>query len=181
MAERTFVIIKPDSITRGMAGRIISLFEEKGLKIVAMKMVKIKKRQFEQLYSHLIGRSFMEEYRKFMRRTPVILLVLEGLNAVEVVRKLCGITNSREAEPSTIRGRYGMSGRMNLIHAADSLENAKKEMDIFFKKKEIYDYKSPLTQVIYSSEEQAELGAEKKERIVGRPRKLPGKEDEPRD
>jgi len=179
MAEMTFVIIKPDSIARGLSGELITRFEKKGLKLVGVKMVKLKRKQFEELYSHLAGRPFLDEYFKFMKRTPVIMLVLEGMNAVEIVRRMCGVTNGREAEPSTIRGVYSMSGRMNLIHAADSPANAEREIGIFFKPKEIYDYKMPLTPIMYSIDELEALNAERKEGISGKPRKMPGKEDEP--
>jgi len=177
MAEKTFVIIKPDSMVRGLSGKIITRFENKGLKIVGLKMLKIKRKQLEELYSHLIGRPFLEEYFHYMRKTPVIMVVLEGMNAIDIVRKMCGVTNCRESDPSTIRGQYGMSGRMNVIHAADSVANAEREMNIFFKPKEIHRYKVPLTQVMYSIEEMQTMGIQKKV-LLGRPRKLPGKEDE---
>jgi len=176
IAERTFVIIKPDSVARGLVGKLISSFEDKGLKIIGMKMLKIKNKQLQELYTHLKGRPFIEEYFKFMKRTPVVCVVLEGISAVDVVRKMCGVTNCREADSSTIRGKYGMSGRMNIIHTSDSLESTEKEIGIFFKPKEILQYKIPLTQIIYSIEEMEALAAQKK--ISGPPRKMPGKEDE---
>ena len=179
MAERTFVIIKPDSIVRGLSGELIARFERKGLKIVGMKMIKLKRKQFEELYSHLMERPFIDDYFKFMKRTPIIMIILEGMNAVEILRRMCGVTNGREAEPSTIRGAYSMSGRMNLIHAADSPTNAEKEIGIFFKPREIYNYKMLLTPIMYSIEELEALNAERKGGISGKPRKMPGKEDEP--
>jgi len=176
IAERTFVIIKPDSVARGLIGKIISRFEAKGLKIVGMKMLKIKNKQLEELYAHLKGRPFVPEYFKFMKRTPIICLIIEGMGVVDIVRKMCGVTNCREADTSSIRGRYGMSGRMNIIHTSDSQETAEKEIAIIFKPKEILQYKVPLTQIIYSSEELEELGVQKP--VSGTPRKIPGKENE---
>ena len=176
MAERTFVIIKPDAVVRGLMGEIISRFERKSLKIVGLKMAKMKRKQLEDLYSHILGKPFTEEYFAFMKKTPVILGVVEGLNVIEVVRKMCGVTNCREAEPSTIRGIYGVGNRMNLIHASDSAATAEGEIGMFFKNSELYDYKTPMMPLIYSDEEIAEMVSKKAP--AGRPRKIPGKEDE---
>jgi len=167
--ERTFILLKPDCVIRGLIGEILSKFEKKGLKVVGMKMVKLKRKQLEDFYSHHKEKPFFEKLIKFMKKTPVVTIILEGLNSVEVVRKMCGTTTGREAIPATVRGDYSMSTRMNIIHAADSVDMAKKEIDMFFKQREIYDYKKPQMSFIYCEEE---LEGEIKKRKFGKPRKI---------
>ena len=138
--ERTFVIIKPDAVRRGLVGEIISHFERKGLKIVAMKMIRMSKEQAETLYAPHKGKSFYEGLIKFMTSSPCIVMILEGLEAVEQTRKLIGSTDCKRAEPGTIRFKYGLSTRFNLIHASDSLESFERESKIFFSESELNNY-----------------------------------------
>jgi nucleoside-diphosphate kinase len=170
--DRTLVILKPDCICRGLAGEIISIFEKKGLKIVGMKMIKLNDAILDEFYAHHKGKKFFEDLKAFMSSTPVIAIVLEGKNVVNVVRKMCGVTIGREAEPGTIRGNYSMSLRNNIVHASDSEKNAEREIAFFFKDSEIYEYNTGLP--IYCEEE---LEEEEKKEIKGKPRKLPEKED----
>jgi len=170
--ERTVVMLKPDCITRGLSGEILSRFEKKGLKIVGMKMMKLKHSTLDVFYSHHKGKPFFERLIKFMRKTPVIVIVLEGINAVEVVRRLLGVTVGREAAAGTVRGDYSMSTQSNLVHASDSVERAKFEIELLFKPREIFEYKNALDQIIYAEEE-----LQLTKPVTPKPRKIPGKED----
>ncbi|MFH1285462.1 MAG: nucleoside-diphosphate kinase [Candidatus Micrarchaeota archaeon] len=150
--ERTFVILKPDAVARGLSDEIIARFERKGLCIVGKKKFKFTKEICEEHYAHHTSKPFFPKLVDFMCSSEVICLVLEGKDVVNVVRKLCGATNSREAEPGTIRGDYGMSVQKNLVHASDSLETAKKEISRFFKPAEIKSC-SNCCEHIYTEEE----------------------------
>jgi nucleoside-diphosphate kinase len=151
--ERTLVLIKPDAIQRDLAGDIITRFERKGLKLVGIKMISLDDELLDVHYSHLSGRDFFAEIKTFMRSTPVIACCWEGVDCVDTVRLLCGITKAREAEPGTIRGDLAMSVQANLVHASDSLETAQVEIERFFKPEELFDYEDVLQPFIYSSRE----------------------------
>jgi nucleoside-diphosphate kinase len=151
--ERTLILIKPDAIQRGLIGKIITRFEEKGLKPVGIKFLKLGDALLSEHYSHLADKPFFPGIRRFMQLTPVIAICLEGLDCVETVRSLCGITKSREAAPGTIRGDWAMSIQANLVHASDSIETAGKEVARFFHASELFDYDSALTATIYSEDE----------------------------
>jgi len=151
--EQTLAIIKPDALNRDLAGKIISRFEEKGLKIIAMKMEKLHPYKLKEHYAHLSGKKFYEGLIKFMSSIPSILLVIEGKEAVKVVRQMAGSTNGRDALPGTIRGDYSISTQSNLVHASDSLETAKKEIERFFKKSELHSYQKMNFDWIYAKDE----------------------------
>ena len=151
--ERTLVLIKPDAIERGLIGRIISRFEEKGLKLVGIKFMRLKDEILHEHYSHLVDKPFFGGTKAFMQKTPVIAICWEGLDSVETVRRLCGITKAREAAPGTIRGDWAMSVQANLVHASDSLETAEKEVSRFFDESELFDYDTALLRSIYSEDE----------------------------
>lgn len=151
--ERTLVLIKPDAIFRHLAGKIISRFEEKGLKIIGLKMIRLSDNLLNEHYSHLKDKPFFPRIKEFMRSAPVLAICIEGKDCVEVVRKMCGVTNSRIADPGTIRGDFGMSVQCNLVHASDSLENAKEEIKRFFKSEELFEYKLSNMNFIYSDDE----------------------------
>ncbi|MDI9646372.1 MAG: nucleoside-diphosphate kinase [Archaeoglobales archaeon] len=138
--ERTFVMLKPDAVQRGIVGEIISRFERKGFKIVAMKMLKISRELAEKHYAEHKGKPFFEGLLNYITSSPVIAMVIEGKNAVKVVRSIVGATNPAEAQPGTIRGDYGLDVGRNVIHASDSLESAKREIALFFSSEEIYEY-----------------------------------------
>jgi Nucleoside diphosphate kinase len=131
--QRTFVMIKPDGVRRGLIGDIISRFERRGMKIVAMKMVKIDRALAERLYEEHKGKSFFEELISYVTSGPVVAMVIEADEAVSVVRKMIGATDPKEALPGTIRGDYALSKAENVIHASDSPEKASREISIFFK------------------------------------------------
>jgi nucleoside-diphosphate kinase len=151
--RRTLVIFKPDSVNRALVGRIISRFEDKGLKIVGLKMEHLKVYTLKQHYSHLENKSFFQELLSYMTSIPCILMVLEGKDAVNVVRRIVGPTNGREALPGTIRGDFAMSSQSNMVHASENDEVAKYEIKRFFKDEELYDYDKMNFNWIYCSTE----------------------------
>lgn len=151
--ERTLVLIKPDAVQRDLIGEVIQIFERKGLKLVGMKMMTLSDELLNEHYSHLVGRDFFGEIKTFMRSTPVVACCWEGVDVVNTVRQLCGITKAREAAPGTIRGDYAMSVQANLVHASDSLETAQVEVPRFFKSEELFDYEDTLQPFVYSSHE----------------------------
>ena len=148
--ERTLVILKPDAVNRGLLGRLVSSFEQKGLKVAGMKMIGMTDALCNEHYSHLASKPFFPNLKKFMMSSPVVCMVLEGADCVEVARKLCGATNGRIADVGTIRGNFSMSTQCNLVHASDSKETAVKEITRFFTDTEIFEYKLALENNIYS-------------------------------
>ncbi len=151
--ERTLILIKPDAIARGLAGKILNRFEQKGLKLAGLKMIQLSDALLREHYSHLADKPFFPTITEFMSRLPVLALCLEGLEAVEVCRKMCGVTNSRKAEPGTIRGDFGMSMQANLVHASDSKESAASEVKRFFSDEELFDYEPALLAYVLASDE----------------------------
>lgn len=151
--ERTLVFFKPDAINRGIVGQILSRFENKGLKIVGMKLVQLSDAIIEEHYAHHKNKPFFADYKKFMARAPVLLMLLEGNNAVSIVRNMAGPTTGYEAPPGTIRGDFSISRGYNIIHASDSVETAEKEIARFFNSEEILPYERVDWEVIYSEDE----------------------------
>jgi nucleoside-diphosphate kinase len=138
--QRTLVLIKPDALQRELVGRVVSRFEEKGLKIVAMKLTHLDEATLSEHYGHLKEKPFFNDLLKFMMQTPVVAMVLEGIGVVDEVRKIVGSTNPREADAGTIRADLSMNVPSNMVHASDSLESSMKEIERFFKKEEIIAY-----------------------------------------
>jgi nucleoside-diphosphate kinase len=153
--ERSLVLLKPDAVQRGLLGTIISRLENKGLKLVGIKMMQLEDDILASHYSHLADKPFFPEIARFMKLTPVVAICVEGLDCVDTLRRVCGITLSREAAPGTIRGDLAMSIQANLIHASDSVETAAEEIERFFKKEELFDYQLALSEYIYSVSERA--------------------------
>ena len=151
--ERTFVIIKPCSLQRGLVGDIISRFEKKGLRIVALKMYRFTKEKCAEHYAHLVSKPFYPIIEQSMMAAPVILCCLEGIDAVEVVRTMTGSTNGRKALPGTLRGDFCMSHQENVVHASDSLESAEAELRRFFTDEDYFDYDTPLMPFLYAADE----------------------------
>ena len=135
--ERTLVFVKPDGVQRGLAGEIISRLERKGLKIVALKMLQMDRAMAERHYGVHRDKPFFSSLVDFIISGPIVAAVVEGRQAVEVVRRLMGDTDPLKAAPGTIRGDFGMEVQENLIHGSDSEENARKEISLFFSEKEI--------------------------------------------
>jgi nucleoside-diphosphate kinase len=134
------VLIKPDAIQRGLAGEIISRIERRGLKIVAMKMLQMDEALAQHHYAVHKGKAFFDGLVNFITSSPIIAIILQGKGAVEVVRQTMGETDPAKACPGTIRGDLGLDIEHNLIHGSDSLENAAKEISLFFPEEEISDY-----------------------------------------
>jgi nucleoside-diphosphate kinase len=130
--QRSLVLIKPDAVRRGLAGAIISRFESKGLTIVVMELRQITGELADQLYAEHIERPFYPPLRLFITSGPSVAMVVEGDEAIDVVRLVNGATDGRKAAPGTIRGDFALSNRENLVHGSDSLESAKREIAIFF-------------------------------------------------
>lgn len=151
--ERTLIILKPDCVQRGLCGAVLSRFESRSFSIAGMKMVKLGSELLREHYAHIAGKPFFPGIEKFMSSFPVVVAVIEGKEAVEAVRAMCGPTNARKAAPGTIRGDYSLSMQCNIIHASDSLETAKKEIARFFEPDELYGYKRELENLAYSPDE----------------------------
>jgi len=138
--QRTYVMIKPDGVKRGLIGEIIRRIENKGLRIVALKMLRLSREKAEELYSVHRGKPFFESLIEFVTSGPVVAMIVEGEEAVSVMRTLIGPTDGRKAPPGTIRGDFALSVQENIIHAADSIESAEREMWIVFSKDEVVSY-----------------------------------------
>lgn len=151
--ERTLILIKPNAIQRGLMGDIITRFERKALRIVGMKMMYFADDILNEHYAHLVERPFFPYLKASMQVAPLVACCLEGAEAVETVRLMVGVTNSRKALPGTIRGDFSMSGEQNVVHASDSVENALVEIKRFFKEEELFDYESAVTKFEYGGEE----------------------------
>jgi nucleoside-diphosphate kinase len=132
ITQRTLVFVKPDGVRRGLVGEIVSRFERKGLRIVAMAMRQIDPATADLHYAEHVEKDWYADLRAFITSGPVVTMVVEGEQAVEVARLLVGATYARKAAAGTIRGDLANSNRENLVHASDSLESAKRELDIFF-------------------------------------------------
>lgn len=153
--ERTLVLIKPDALQRGLIGKIVERFERKGLKLIGCKMMALSDAVLKEHYAHIADKPFFGGIARFMASTPVIALCWEGLDVVETVRKLCGITKAREAEAGSIRGDFAMSIQCNVVHASDSKETAKTEVARFFRKEELFPYDKSEYVHVYSDDERA--------------------------
>src|SRR3990167_10488585 len=151
--QKTLVILKPDSIHLGIVGEILDRFEQKGIKIVGAKMIKMTDLLLDKHYAQHKGKHFLPRLKKFMKSLPVVLVVLEGLDVVRVVRNMCGPTDGKNAPPGTIRGDYGMSISANIIHSSEDLKAAKREIGTFFNKNEIFSYSRPDIHFFYAEDE----------------------------
>jgi len=135
--EKTFVAIKPDAVQRGLTGEIIQRFEKKGFKIVGLKLVQLDRETAEKHYEEHIGKPFFENLVKFITSGPIVAMAVEGVNTVEVVRKMMGATNPKNAENGTIRADFAQTMERNIIHGSDSLQSAEREIKIHFKDSEL--------------------------------------------
>lgn len=151
--EKTLVIVKPDAVNRGLTGDVIKRFEQKGLKIVAMKMKYLEDKELEEHYAHHRDKPFFKDLVDFMKHAPSILMILEGNRAIDVVRILSGQTFGIEATPGTIRGDYSMSQSNNIVHASDSKETAEAEIKRFFTPSELFEWEKIDWTEIYAVDE----------------------------
>lgn len=138
--ERTFVMVKPDGVQRRLVGEIISRLERKGLKLVGLKMLWLTKGKAEELYEMHKGKSFFDELIRFVTQLPVVVMVWDGENAIALVRTMMGALEPTEAMPGSIRGDFACTKTMNLIHGADTKENAEREIALFFSPDELFEY-----------------------------------------
>ena len=138
--EQTLIIFKPSAIGRALVGKVLSRFEQKGLIVTGMKMMKHSEEILKEHYAHLVDKPFFPNILASMTATPVIVACLKGVDAINVVRSMTGATNGRQAAPGTIRGDFSMSNQENIIHASSSPEDAQAEIKRFFKDDEIFDY-----------------------------------------
>lgn len=147
--ETTLIILKPDAVQRGLCGRIISRFEDKGLHIVGAKLMQITKNLAARHYEAHREKPFYEGLVRFMTSSPVFVLAVRGKGAIAVSRKMMGATFGSNAEPGTIRGDFGVSNSFNLIHGSDSPEAATRELELFFEESEVLDFERVADQWVY--------------------------------
>ena len=138
--EKTLVLVKPDGVERGLIGQIIGRLEQKGLKFAGIKLMQVSNSLANMHYGEHVGKPFFDGLVKFITSSPVVAMVVEGPNAVDVVRNTMGTTNPAESLPGTIRGDFGLTIGANLIHGSDSLESAEREIALFFDDKELLKY-----------------------------------------
>ena len=138
--QNTLIILKPDAVQRGLMGRIISRFEDKGLQVVGAKMMLISPELAARHYEVHQGKPFYEKLVKFMTSSPVLVMVLRGVGAIDISRNLMGATFGSQADPGTIRGDFGESLERNSVHGSDSPGNAEIEIELFFSPDELFGY-----------------------------------------
>ena len=151
--ERTLIIIKPDAMQRNLLGEIVRRFERKGLKIIGLKMVRLDDVLLEEHYIYHKDKPFFESLKRFMKSSPVVVLIASGLNAVKACRLIAGPTYGAEADAGSIRGDLSMSKQANLVYASSSPETAEKEIARFFKSNELFEYKKIDFDFIYGEDE----------------------------
>ncbi len=151
--ERTLILIKPDAVQRRLAGRILARLEERGLKLVGLKLIRITPELSQQHYAEHVQKPFYPMLESFITSGPVVAIAAEGPEAVAVVRAMMGSTNGRESAPGTIRGDYGLSRQMNLVHGSDSLQAATRELELYFRPEELLAYETPLADLICAEDE----------------------------
>ena len=151
--ERTLVLLKPDCVQRRLIGRTIARFEEKGLNLVAMKLMRVTQELARRHYAEHVKKNWYPQLEAFITASPLVAMILEGPEAVRVVREMVGPTNGLKAAPGTIRGDFGTSQQMNLVHASDVPEAACREMEVFFTPAEILAYDPTIRPWLRSADE----------------------------
>jgi nucleoside-diphosphate kinase len=136
--EKTLVLIKPDAVSRGLCGSVLSRFEQRGLKILALKMLHLSQKQAQDHYAEHKSKAFFADLVEFITSGPLVAMVLSGENAIKLVRSMMGPTNPAEASPGTIRGDFAVNVRYNVVHGSDGPESADREIKRFFSENEIY-------------------------------------------
>ena len=142
--ERTFVLLKPDAVARKLTGEILGRFEQKGLKTIALKLLKVTPELSKRHYAEHVSKPFYPMLEEFITSGPVVAMVLEGPGAIGVVRTMLGPTNGRDAAPGTIRGDFGLSRQMNMVHGSDGPEAASREIPIYFQPEELISHSTSL-------------------------------------
>jgi len=151
--QMTVVLLKPDALQRGLVGEIINRFERKGLKLVGLKMMAASDALLEEHYAHHKDKPFFAGLKKFMSSSPLVCMLWEGKEAVDVVRRMAGVTSGREAELGSIRGDFSMSVSANIIHVSDSQAAAREEEARFFEKSEIFKWENVVFPYLYGEDE----------------------------
>lgn len=149
--ETTLIILKPDAVQRGLMGRIVTRFEDKGLQIVGAKLMVISQDLAAKHYESHKGKPFYDGLVKFMTSAPVLVLAVRGIGAIAISRKMMGATFGSKAEPGTIRGDFGVSNSFNLIHGSDSPEAAERELSLFFASGEVINHDRAVDRWVYDS------------------------------
>lgn len=147
--ERTFLVIKPDGVQRGLVGKIIARLEEKGFRLISLKLMSISKDLARKHYSEHEGKPFFKGLVEFITSGPVVAMVWEGKDITNALRKMIGKTNPLEADAGTIRGDFGIDIGRNVVHGSDSVESAKREISLFFKNDELIPWQKDLDKWIY--------------------------------
>lgn len=151
--EKSVVLVKPDGVQRGLIGEIMRRFERKGLRLAACKMIALDDVLLDEWYAHHKDKPFFPALKSYMKSYPVVAMLWEGVNAVETIRKMIGITRARDAEPGTIRGDFAMSQQYNLIHASENAQIAIREASLMFDQAEIFEWEKLDYPQIYLDEE----------------------------
>jgi len=152
--ECTLVLFKPDCVQRRLVGRLLSRFEDKGFNVVAMKLTRVTPELAKKHYAEHVGKSWYSRVEAFITSSPLVAAVVEGPEAIRVVREMVGATHGLKAAPGTIRGDFSSSQQMNLVHASDGPEAAAREIDIFFQPNEIHSYQPTITAWLRAEDEQ---------------------------
>ncbi|WP_100331419.1 nucleoside-diphosphate kinase [Bacillus xiapuensis] len=147
--ERTYLMVKPDGVQRGLIGDIVARFEKKGFQLVGAKLMNVSKETAEKHYAEHKERPFFGELVDFITSSPVFAMVWEGENVIATARQMMGATNPKDAAPGTIRGDFGVTVGKNIIHGSDSPESAEREIAIFFKQEELVSYSKQVNNWIY--------------------------------
>ena len=151
--ERTLVLLKPDCVQRRLMGKVLSRFEEKGLNVIGLKMLQVTPQLAKTHYAEHVQKPFYPGLEKFITASPIVAMVVEGLEVIRVVREMLGATSGLKAAAGTIRGDYSSSRQMNLVHASDGPEAAKREIALYFKSEEICEFEPTITPWLRASDE----------------------------
>ncbi len=136
--QTTLVILKPDCIEKNLVGKVLDRFASENLKVVGLKMTRLSDEILDEHYAHHADKPFFADLKKFMQRTPVVIVALSNENAVELVRKIAGVTNPAEADAESLRAQFGTDVQENLLHASDAVETAEIELKRFFAESELF-------------------------------------------
>ncbi len=151
--QRTLVLLKPDCVQRRLMGTVISRFEDKGLNIIGMKMIRVTPELSQKHYAEHVDKPFYPSLESFITSAPVVAMAIEGLEAISVVREMLGATSGLKAAAGTIRGDFSSSRQMNLVHASDSPESAARELELYFQSSEFCDYEPVLVPFLRADDE----------------------------
>jgi nucleoside-diphosphate kinase len=151
--ERTLVLLKPDCVQRRLMGRVLARLEDKGLQIVGMKMLQVTPQLARRHYAEHVDKPFYSGLERYVTGAPVVAMVVQGLEAIRIVRETLGATSGLKATPGTIRGDFSLSRQMNLAHASDGLEAAKREIELYFEPEEICDYEPTISRWMKAEDE----------------------------